>query len=479
MKKKKNKTIKNVRSSDQTSQKIPTIADFGESYIDFLDETEEDMDFETDDNLDDDEIVIPYDTVWKTIIVEFYADFIQFFLPDLFTKLDTSVEPVFLDQELLAIQKELNIPKQITDKLIKVRLKDGSEQWVLIHIEIQTKFEILFSTRMYLYKAFIFAKHRLPITALAIFTRASTPKTFNIYETECFGTSLTYRYNAYRIAKQNEVALTNSDNIFSLFVLAHLYVIKTTPKKYEQRLTFKEKLFDLAKQQQFDDDKVERMLIFVNQIMELPIQLQNSFLEIMAHKDPDQEMLETQAKMKASEAFIIGYVRRARIKQLGWEGYIKQKAAFLDAELDAKIEAIAQSRTAKIEAKAKEELRKAEAEAKAELRKAKQKAKAEMEAKVEAEKQKAEAKAEAEKQKAEAEKQKAEAKAEAEKLHYQIHSVIALHEQAAFNEDKVATILQLPLNEVGFILSQHKQAVPMDAIVPKLKEFRDNLLKTK
>jgi hypothetical protein len=460
MKKKKNKSIKNVRSSDKTNQKIPPIADSDESSIDFLDETAEDMDSEdseTDDNLDDDEIVIPYDTVWKTIIVEFYADFIQFFLPDLFTKLDTSVEPVFLDQELLAIQKELNIPKQITDKLIKVRLKDGSEQWILIHIEIQTKFEILFSTRMYLYKAFIFAKHRLPITALAIFTRASTPKTFNIYETECFGTSLTYRYNAYRIAKQNEVALTNSDNIFSLFVLAHLYVIKTTPKKYEQRLTFKEKLFDLAKQQQFDDDKVERMLIFVNQIMELPIQLQNSFLEIMAHKDPDQEMLETQAKMKASEAFIIGYVRRARIKQLGWEGYIKQKAAFLDAELDAKIEAIAQSRTAKIEAKAKEELRKAEAEAKAELRKAKQKAEA----------------------KAEAEKQKAEAKAEAEKLHYQIHSVIALHEQAAFSADKVATILQLPLNEVVFMLSLHKQAVPINTIVPKLKEFRDNLLKIK
>jgi uncharacterized membrane protein YqiK len=194
-------------------------------------------------------------------------------------------------------------------------------------------------------------------------------------------------------------------------------------------------------------------------------------------------MLETQAKMKASEAFIIGYVRRARIKQLGWEGYIKQKAAFLDAELDAKIEAIAQSRTAKIEAKANEELRKAEAEAKAELRKAKQKAKAEMEAKVEAEKQKAEAKVEAEKQKAEAkaeaEKQKAEAKAEAEKLHYQVQSVIALHEQAAFSEDKVATILQLPLNEVGFMISLHKQAVPIDAIVPKLKEFRDNLLKTK
>jgi hypothetical protein len=54
-----------------------------------------------------------------------------------------------------------------------------------------------------------------------------------------------------------------------------------------------------------------------------------------------------------------------------------------------------------------------------------------------------------------------------------------LHEQAAFSADKVATILQLPLNEVAFTLSQQKQAVPIDAIVPKLKEFRANLLKNK
>ena len=191
MKKKKNKPMKSVRSTDETNQNIPSIVDSDELSTDFLDKNAENEDLEgseTENNAEDDEIIIPYDTVWKTIIVEFYADFMQFFLPDLFSKLDVSVEPVFLDQELLAIQKELNIPKQITDKLIKVRLKDGTEQWLLIHVEIQTKFEFHFSTRMYLYQAFIFAKHRLPITALAIFTRAGTPKKFNIYETECFGT---------------------------------------------------------------------------------------------------------------------------------------------------------------------------------------------------------------------------------------------------------------------------------------------------
>jgi hypothetical protein len=460
MKKKKVKILKNVHSTDATRQIIPSIADYDESSIDFMDETEESMDSETDNNSEDDEIIIPYDTVWKKILEEFYSDCIQFFLPDLFAKLDLSVEPVFLDQELLAIQKELNIPKQITDKLIKVRLKDGSEQWLLIHIEIQTKFEIHFSMRMYLYQAFIFAKHRLPITALAVFTRASTPKKFDIYETECFGTSLTYRYNAYKIAKQNEVALTNSDNIFALFVLAHLYVIKTTPKKYEQRSTFKEKLFELAKKKQFPVDKIDRMLIFVNEIMELPIQLQNSFSETMAHQDPDQQMIELKARMKASEAYILGSTQRYRIQQLGLEGFLELEEKLRKAEMEVHFERLLESKVARAEANLKAELQKAEAERR----------------KVEAQLRKAEKqKAAAEKQKAEAEKQKA----EAEKLHYQIQSVIALYEQATFSEDKVATILQLPLNEVVFMLRLHKQAVPIDAIVPKLKEFQANLLKTK
>jgi hypothetical protein len=457
MEKKKDKTVKRVRSTDGMNQKIAPIAHFDESSTDFLDKTEEEMDFEDaemNDASDDEAIIIPYDPVWKKIIEEFYVDFMQFFLPDLFAQLDASVEPVFLDQELLMIQKELNIPKQITDKLIKVRLKDGSERWILIHIEIQTKFELLFSTRMYLYQAFIFAKYRLPITALAVFTRPSTPKNFDIYETTCFGTTLTYRYNAYKIAKQNEVELMNSDNIFALFVLAHLYVIKTTPQKYEQRRIFKEKLFELTKKKQFPDDKVTRMLIFVDQILELPISLQNSFSETMAHKDPDQLMIETEAKMKASEAYILGSTRRYRIQTLGLEGYLDLQEKIRTATLEAHFERLLQSKVARAAWDAK-------AEAKAEMQKA------------ETERRKVEA------QLRKAEKQKAEQKAEAEKLHYLVQSVTALHSQAAFSADKIATILQLPLNEVTFILGQHNRSIPLDSIVPKLKEFQTNALKNK
>jgi hypothetical protein len=165
------------------------------------------------------EIVIDYDGLWKLIIEAFFFEFTAFFLPKLFKDIDLSYPPEFLDQELLTIHKELKVPKQVVDKLIKVKLKDGSIKWVLIHVEVQARFEIDFSTRMFLYKAFIFAKYQLPIVALAIYPVGRTPKNFDSYEESFYDTTVMYRFNAYKIAKQKEADLIQSDNIFALFVL--------------------------------------------------------------------------------------------------------------------------------------------------------------------------------------------------------------------------------------------------------------------
>jgi hypothetical protein len=451
---------------------------------------------------EEEEIVINYDTTWKLVIEEFYLDFMEFFLPDLFVQLDTSVAPVFLNQELLAIQKELNIPKQITDRLIKVQLLDGTEKWVLVHIEVQTKFEIQFSTRMYLYQAFIYAKHRLPITALAIFTTAQTPKYFNVYQVEYFGTKSYYHYNAYRIAKQNEVELIASSNIFSLFVLAHFYVIQTTPKKYEERFEFKAKLYDLAAKKQIPPDKIDRMLIFVKEIIVVPIEIEIASMKKMKIPERTQAELDLLASMEktAKEWFPDSFFARkgmtieayddlqARLRAADKETILQNtKAQIRKIKRDVqKIEAEKQKIEAEkqeIEQKAEAEKQKAEAEkqkAEAEKQKAeteKQKAETEKQ-KAEAEKQKAEQKAEAERQKAEAVRQKAEAerqKMETEKLHQQIHLVIALNE-AGFDAPKIALIQQSTVPEVEYILQMYQQKkLSMPEMMLLLKPFREQI----
>jgi hypothetical protein len=53
-----------------------------------------------------------------------------------------------MEQELqLIIDAIPNTPKFVTDKLVKARLKNGKDRWILIHIEIQSYFEKWFSIK--------------------------------------------------------------------------------------------------------------------------------------------------------------------------------------------------------------------------------------------------------------------------------------------------------------------------------------------
>ena len=104
------------------------------------------------------ELKIDFDGNWKEIIIEFFEDFVAFFLPELYPHVDFSRPTEILEQELLQILEAIGSDhKKVADKLIKVWLKDGTEKWILVHIEIQSYFEKLFSKRMYQMFSMIFS----------------------------------------------------------------------------------------------------------------------------------------------------------------------------------------------------------------------------------------------------------------------------------------------------------------------------------
>jgi hypothetical protein len=55
-----------------------------------------------------------------------------------------------LDNELEKIIKKMKRGRKYTDRLAKVWLKNGEEQWILIHIEIQGYNDEDFSERMFI-----------------------------------------------------------------------------------------------------------------------------------------------------------------------------------------------------------------------------------------------------------------------------------------------------------------------------------------
>jgi hypothetical protein len=77
------------------------------------------------------------DEIWKTIIQKLFKEFVEFFIPDVYPEINFDKGYEFLDKELNKILPKSKTKNRRADKLIKVFLKNGKEQWILVHTEIQ------------------------------------------------------------------------------------------------------------------------------------------------------------------------------------------------------------------------------------------------------------------------------------------------------------------------------------------------------
>src|SRR6185312_13495966 len=110
------------------------------------------------------------DTAWKEILDAYFKDCIDYCLPKLSALIDWEKPVASLDKELQAITKGNEAGRRILDKLFKVYLQNGHEQWVLIHIEVQGKMDEEFPKRMFTYGYRIYDKYQQPLVSCAILT---------------------------------------------------------------------------------------------------------------------------------------------------------------------------------------------------------------------------------------------------------------------------------------------------------------------
>lgn len=123
-----------------------------------------------------------FDSAWKTILEAFEQEVVEVMFPELYIKIDWEKGTESLDQELQEIQKEIfekqKAEKVISDKIIKVKLKDSESKILFIHVEVQStnKGEHVFGERMFRYFYRIWDKFRYKyedkseIIAAAIYT---------------------------------------------------------------------------------------------------------------------------------------------------------------------------------------------------------------------------------------------------------------------------------------------------------------------
>lgn len=123
-----------------------------------------------------------FDAAWKSILEAFEVEVVEILFPEIYDKISWERGTESLDKELLEIQKEIfhqdASEKIISDKIIKVYLKDNESKILFIHVEVQSysSENNSFGERMFRYFYRIWDKFRYKnndtseIVAAAIYT---------------------------------------------------------------------------------------------------------------------------------------------------------------------------------------------------------------------------------------------------------------------------------------------------------------------
>ena len=224
------------------------------------------------------------DEKWKSLISKFLKDFLSFFMPELYQEIDFEKGYEFLDGELNRIKIKSKSKNRRSDKLVKVYLKDGSEKYILIHIEVQGYFDEDFSKRMFKYFYRIADLHdTYEITSIAVFTDDNETFKPSQFDKNLFGTKVSYEYNAYKVLDQKEKALKKSDNIFAFVVLATLYSLKAKDNQ-KKKFDFKLELVKLLSKKNYSKE----VIIEVFEFLDLLLSFKSKKLEILFDLEVDK-----------------------------------------------------------------------------------------------------------------------------------------------------------------------------------------------
>lgn len=205
------------------------------------------------------------DSLWKAILEDVFDDFLRFFFENADKLFDMQRGFEFLDKELEQLfptNPDEFSPKYV-DKLVKVFTREGEEQWILVHIEVQGSKDDEFSHRMFQYFYRIYDKYQYPLTAFAILTDRNRKFRPQKFEQTYLGTTLRYDFNLYKILEQDETVLLENNNPFAMVVLTVLVALKKGKLTEDELLGEKLTLAKRLLKRQFSKDKIRALMNFL------------------------------------------------------------------------------------------------------------------------------------------------------------------------------------------------------------------------
>jgi len=135
-----------------------------------------------------------HDSPWKDTIDQFPRSFLEVTFPEVAAGIDWSVQPESLEQELREITPASEVGAKRVDKLLKVRLLDGTDQWLYLHIEVQMHYDPDLPKRLFIYHYRIFDRYGVSPLTLAILGDTSRKWRPTSYHYQTLGCGITFLF---------------------------------------------------------------------------------------------------------------------------------------------------------------------------------------------------------------------------------------------------------------------------------------------
>jgi hypothetical protein len=162
-----------------------------------------------------------YDGAWKQALARYLEPFLRLCFPAVHGGVDWSRGFTPLDQELQEIVRDAATGRHRVDKLFQVYRHDGPEDWILVHVEVQSRPDHRLPQRLYRYYYRIADGYDRRVVSLAVLADRSPRFRPGPYEAETLGCRVRFEYPCCKLLDLDQAMLERENNPAAVIILAH------------------------------------------------------------------------------------------------------------------------------------------------------------------------------------------------------------------------------------------------------------------
>lgn len=231
------------------------------------------------------------DSPWKEALDHYLEQAMALLFPVAHGDIDWRRGYESLDKELQAIVRESEQGKRLVDTLVKVWRRDGQEEWVLIHLEVQSQEESEFARRMFVYNYRVFDRYNRTVVSLAVLGDERPSWRPDQFGYSLWGCDVGIHFPVVKLLDlaQDLAALEASANPFAVLVLAHLKS-QATKKNPADRRAWKMRLVRGLFERGLQGEEIRRLFKYIDWMMTLPRELEDSFWQEVHDYEQEKRM---------------------------------------------------------------------------------------------------------------------------------------------------------------------------------------------